>query len=91
LPTTQFDKRLQFADSFTVLRGNHTFKFGGEFSNIHADQKFGFNQFGVFTFSGLTSTSGILDAITSTPNPSAPNGGYFGRFDTTTARYNKQI
>ncbi|MCV4594306.1 hypothetical protein OFC51_35225, partial [Escherichia coli] len=25
LPTTQFDKRLQFADSFTVLRGNHTF------------------------------------------------------------------
>ncbi|MER3631400.1 MAG: hypothetical protein C4325_03905 [Blastocatellia bacterium] len=91
LPTTQFDKRLQFADSFTVLRGNHTFKFGGEFSNIHADQKFGFNQFGVFTFSGLTSTSGILDAITSTPNPSAPNGGYFGRFDTTTARYNKQV
>lgn len=91
LPTTQFDTRWQFADSFTVLRGNHTFKFGGEFSNIHADQKFGFNQFGVFTFSGLTSTSGILDAITSTPNPSAPNGGYFGRFDTTTARYNKQI
>ncbi|MDQ3131954.1 MAG: TonB-dependent receptor, partial [Acidobacteriota bacterium] len=57
LPTTQFDKRLQFADSVTVISGNHSMKFGGEFSNILADQKFGFNQTGVYTFAGLTSTS----------------------------------
>jgi outer membrane receptor for ferrienterochelin and colicin len=82
LPTTQFDKRTQFADSLTYIAGNHTFKFGGEFSNIFASQKFGFNQFGVYTFAGLTSTlnstvggvanspigaPGILQAISSTP------------------------
>ncbi len=82
LPTTQFDKRIQFADSLTYIAGNHTLKFGGEFSNIFASQKFGFNQFGVYTFAGLTSTlnstvggvanspigaPGILQAISSTP------------------------
>lgn len=86
LPTTQFDKRTQFIDSLTYINGNHTFKFGGEFSNIHADQTFGFNQTGVYTFSGLTATAGILDAITATRS-----GTYLGRFDTTTARYNLQV
>ncbi len=86
LPTTQFDKRTQFTDSIIFITGNHTFKFGGDFSNIHADQKFVFYQFGVYTFSGLSSTTGILDAITSTRT-----GSYLGRFDTTTARYNLQV
>lgn len=93
LPTTQFDKRLQFADSLTYITGAHTLKFGGEFSNIHADQTFGFNQTGVFTFSGLTSVlgtgtigSGILDAVGSTRS-----GTFLGRFDTTSARYNLQV
>lgn len=93
LPTTQFDKRWQFTDSLTVISGNHTFKFGGEFSDIFADQSFGFNQFGLFTFAGLTATAGILDAISSTPNLTNANPSlrYYGRFDTTTARYRKQI
>src|SRR5690606_7774311 len=47
LPTTQFDKRLQFADSLTYLKGAHTFKFGGEYSRLRAEQTFGFNQTGV--------------------------------------------
>ncbi|MBK8809754.1 MAG: TonB-dependent receptor [Acidobacteria bacterium] len=86
LPTTQFDKRLQFVDSMTWISGNHTVKFGGEFSNIYASQEFGFNQTGVYTFSGLTSTTGILDAVGTTRTAS-----FLGRFDTTTARYNQQI
>ncbi len=93
LPTTQFDKRYQVTDSLTVISGNHTLKFGGEYSDIFVDQKFGFNQFGVFTFAGLTATAGLLDALSSTPNLTNANPSlrYFGRFDTTTARYNKQI
>jgi hypothetical protein len=86
LPTTQFDRRIQFADSLTVISGDHSFKFGGEFSHIHADQTFGFNQTGVYTFAGLTATAGILDAMSTVQTAT-----YRGRFDTTTARYNQQI
>jgi Carboxypeptidase regulatory-like domain/TonB-dependent Receptor Plug Domain len=54
LPTTQFDRRIQFADSLTFISGNHTMKFGAEASNLFADQTFGFNQTGVYSFAGLT-------------------------------------
>lgn len=88
LPTTQFDRRIQFADAFTVISGNHTVKFGGEFSNIHADQTFGFNQFGVYSFVGLGGgTTGILDAVSIDPD----FGTQLGRFDQTQARYTQQI
>jgi len=86
LPTTQFDNRLQFADSLTMIRGDHTFKFGGEYSNIYAEQAFGFNQFGVYTFSGLTSTTGILEAMSTNQTSTIR-----GRFDTSSARYRQQI
>lgn len=86
LPTTQFDKRIQFADSLTYLKGAHTFKFGGEYSRIRAEQTFGFNQTGVYTFSGLSSTTAILDALGVTRTAT-----FRGRFDTTTARYNRQV
>ena len=55
LPTTQFDRRTQFGDNITYINGAHTMKFGGEYSDILADQKFGFNQTGVYTFAGLSS------------------------------------
>jgi Carboxypeptidase regulatory-like domain len=72
LPTTEVDKRTQVADSLTFITGNHTFKFGGEFSNIYANQAFGFNQFGVYTFAGLTSVSnstvgGVANSDIGTP------------------------
>ena len=91
LPTTQLDKRIQFADSLTFISGNHSLKFGGEFSNIFAEQTFGFNQTGVYTFAGLTGTTAILDAIGNTRNVTSPTSPFYGRFDTTTARYNRQI
>ena len=94
LPTTQFDKRIQFADSLTVISGNHSFKFGGEFSNIYANQKFGFNQFGTYTFVGFANTAAVLDALSSTRNATVPTNTaaqYYGRFDRPEARYNQQI
>lgn len=72
LPTTQLDRRLQFVDSLTWIKGNHSIKFGGEFSNIYAEQQFGFNQTGVYTFAGLTTTlnstvSGVSNSPIGTP------------------------
>jgi hypothetical protein len=55
LPTTQFDTRHQIADSLTWLTGDHTFKFGGEYSRIFASQEFGFNQFGSYSLSSPAS------------------------------------
>jgi hypothetical protein len=86
MPTTQFDKRLQFADSLTWIKGNHSFKFGGEFSNIFASQEFGFNQFGVYTFAGLTSATGLLSAMSTNQTATVR-----GRYDVSTARYRQQI
>ena len=93
LPTVQFDVRNQFINSLTIISGNHTFKFGGEFSNIHAAQDFGFNQFGVYTFSGLSGTTQVLEAMSSNQNLTNPNPSarVFGRFDNTAARYRQQI
>lgn len=65
LPTTQFDTRIQFVEGFSILKGNHNIKIGGEFSDIFADQLFGFNQFGSYTFSG--GTTGGLTALALDP------------------------
>jgi hypothetical protein len=82
LPTTQFDWRVQIADSITYTRGNHTFKFGGEYNRVFADQEFGFNQFGRFTLS--SNANSALETL-SLGGPTA------NRFDNTSARYFKQI
>lgn len=79
LPTTQFDKRLQFVDGFSILKGNHNIKVGGEFSDIYVDQKFGFNQFGSYSFSGGTPgglTSLSLDP-TSTTDRRFDSGSFY--------------
>jgi len=68
LPTTQFDRRVQFGDNVTYINGSHTLKFGGEYSDILADQKFGFNQTGVYSFAGLTTNSnGTINSVTNSP------------------------
>jgi outer membrane receptor for ferrienterochelin and colicin len=88
LPTTQDDKRYQFVDAMTYTTGSHTIKFGGEYSKIAIEQVFGFNQFGNYTFSGLSATGDILNALSATPDTPA---GKLGRFDVSQARYNGQI
>ncbi|MDQ4120104.1 MAG: carboxypeptidase regulatory-like domain-containing protein [Acidobacteriota bacterium] len=85
LPTTQYDKRFQIADALTYVSGDHTFKFGGEFSHIFAQQQFGFDQFGAYS---LTS-GGTLDILRNIS--STRSGNYLGRFDVAAAGYNRQI
>jgi hypothetical protein len=62
LPTTQYDWRVQAADNITWTRGNHTFKFGGEWNHVFIDQLFGFNQFGAFNVVG-TNPETVLDIL----------------------------
>ncbi|MDI1242264.1 MAG: carboxypeptidase regulatory-like domain-containing protein [bacterium] len=89
LPTTQYDTRLQFADAMTWVTGNHTMKFGGEYSRIFAQQLFGFGQTGEYSLSLGSSASGIQNTLNQTSSTRA--GTYLGRFDTTSAVYRQQI
>lgn len=84
LPTTQFDERYQFADSFTIISGNNTLKVGGEFSNIKADQLFGFNQTGRYGIGGNNQTAFEIASLT-------PGLTTDRRFDTTAASYLQQV
>lgn len=84
LPTTQFDERVQFIDSFTVTTGNHTLKVGGEFSNIFASQLFGFNQQGSYFLGGNAQTAFESASLT----PGVANDR---RFDNSSANYRQQI
>jgi hypothetical protein len=83
LPTTQFDNRIQFVDGLSILKGNHSIKIGGEFSDIYTAQNFGFNQFGSYTFSG----GGPAALQNLTLDPTNPNDR---RFDGNTF-YTQQI
>ncbi len=40
LPVPSDDVRLQFTDNFTVIRGNHSIKFGGDFNRVKVSQTF---------------------------------------------------
>lgn len=84
---TETDWRFQITDSITWSKGQHTFKFGGEYNRIFADQTFGFNQFGAFGFTTSTTTT-ILDIMSFTPGITT---GTVNRFDSTSANYRKQI
>jgi hypothetical protein len=83
LPTTQSDKRWQFADALSVAVGKHNFKFGADYNFLTASQSFGFNQFGFFTISGGTVASNLQ--ILSAGGPAG------NRFDATTVSYSRQI
>lgn len=86
LPTTQFDTRYQIADGLTyVVGGNHTLKFGGEYSRIYAEQVFGQGQFGEYVLTGQT-TANTLANLSNTRA-----GTYLGRFDIPQAVYRQQI
>lgn len=84
LPTTQSDDRIQFVDGFSIIKGNHNIKFGGEFSDISVEQIFGFNQFGAYSFSG--STNSALQTLSLDPTQPTDR-----RFDTTATTYRQQI
>ncbi len=89
LPTTQFDWRFQVADSLTYTRGNHTFKFGGEYNHVFVNQLFGFGQFGEIAIAGGT-TAANLDLLSFSPTVTGA-GTTVNRFDTTAVTYRRQI
>jgi len=64
LPVPADDKRLQFTDNFTMVRGNHTIKFGGDFNRTRVSQTFvGFERGRLIVAAGT-----INDAITAFQN-----------------------
>lgn len=94
LPTTQYDTRYQGADNVTFIKGNHTMKFGAEYSRLFASQLFGFNQFGQYTMnigSSAVNTDDILTRLANVPTSINATTTVLGRFDDTRARYNRQI
>jgi hypothetical protein len=76
MPTTQFDTRLQLANNLTYFNGDHTAKFGFDYNRIHADQDFGFNQFGRFFVFPSGSDRNVLSSLSSDITATS-----FGRFD----------
>ncbi|MFN2529962.1 MAG: TonB-dependent receptor domain-containing protein [Pyrinomonadaceae bacterium] len=106
LPNEEHDTRYQITDAITVIKGNHNFKFGGEYSHIDAAQTFGFNQFGRFNMSigaacisatnctaadTLLRLSSVPIAAGSLPAYTSNSNAFLGRFDSTSATYNVQI
>jgi len=66
-----------FQDSVSVLKGKHSFKFGGEFTHIEADAAIYVDGRGLFQFAG-GSTPGVTDCINSNGQPSScPLEDYF--------------
>jgi len=84
LPTTQYDERIQFADSITIIEGNNTIKAGGEFSDIYVNQLFGFNQTGAYFLGGNAQTA--FESASLTPGVMTDR-----RLDNTGANYRQQI
>ncbi len=78
LPTVQDDTRHQLSDGLSIIHGAHSMKFGGDYSYLTTFQKFGFNQFGGFTF-GTTDIPTLLSVMSTAPGQN--------RFDNTTVRY----
>ena len=84
LPTTEFDRRTQFADTLTIVTGNNTIKVGGEFSNLYVSQLFGFNQQGSYFLGGNAQTAFESASLTAGSMTDR-------RFDNTSANYRQQI
>jgi outer membrane receptor protein involved in Fe transport len=69
------ENRIQFADSMTYSRGNHTLKFGGDFKRDHDKIDNLFQGFGAYSFNNLADFLSDYIAPAGTPNnASAPAG-----------------
>ncbi|HKQ08550.1 MAG TPA: carboxypeptidase regulatory-like domain-containing protein [Blastocatellia bacterium] len=85
----ELDWRVQLIDNITWSRGNHTFKIGGEYNHIFANQTFGFNQYGTYSVSGSAGTP--AQAATLLALLSHPPGATTNRFDSTSVTLARQI
>jgi Carboxypeptidase regulatory-like domain/TonB dependent receptor len=56
-PVVRTETRYEYTDNVNYVRGNHTFKFGGDFAFIHVGAIFELNFAGLYNFGGLTATT----------------------------------
>jgi hypothetical protein len=89
LPTTQYDTRLQFTDSVSIVKGNHNIKIGGEYSRIFASQQFAQGQTGEYSLTGQTTGNTLTFLSNNRAATGFPN--FLGRFDVPQAIYRQQI
>ncbi len=61
------EKRYQFTDSFSWIKGNHTVKFGADINRIPVDADFTVNFGGLYNFGGLSSATVFAGAILANP------------------------
>jgi Carboxypeptidase regulatory-like domain/TonB dependent receptor-like, beta-barrel len=54
-PVDRTENRIQLADNVNYLRGNHSFKFGGDINFINVDARFELNFPGLFNFGEVSS------------------------------------
>ena len=79
------EKRWQFADSVTLTRGKHIFKFGGDFNRVHDFQDTLFQESGAYSYSTLadflSDFANAKSCGTATPTgPVAPFVGCYSSF-----------
>lgn len=65
-PVNRTEKRYQLTDSVTYVRGNHTFKFGGDVNFIDIGARFELNFPGLFNFGGVPAST-LANFITGLP------------------------
>ncbi|MBA3765454.1 MAG: TonB-dependent receptor [Acidobacteria bacterium] len=65
------EHRIQFADTITVTRGNHTIKFGGDFKRDRDEIDNLFQGFGSYSYNNLQDYLSDFIAPTGTPNNAA--------------------
>lgn len=68
------DWRLQFADSVTLQKASHSFKFGFEYNHLNAGQTFGFNQYGSWGFSS-SNIGNLLKYLSNAPGQNLLDDG----------------
>jgi outer membrane receptor protein involved in Fe transport len=69
------EKRIQFADTVTLSRGNHTLKFGGDFKRDHDEIDNLFQGHGAYSYSNLQDFLSDYIVPTGTPNNGAATSG----------------
>jgi len=69
------ERRIQFADTMTITRGNHTFKFGGDFKRDRDKIDNLFQGFGSYSYSNLQDYLSDFIVPTGTPNSGSATTG----------------
>jgi hypothetical protein len=78
-PVNRVEKRYEFTDNVNYIRGNHTFKFGGDLGLIDVKASFQLNFPGLFNFGGVaasTLASGFIPSLSASAPDLTPVQSY---------------